>query len=73
MWTYKSHGLSMEIHEKDHRFVLEISDEIYGSYSSPGLAADDVAVFSTGCYDWDKYDGKITDYPLDLSEWNHTS
>ena len=73
MWTYESHGLFMEIYEKDHRFVLRISDAIYGSYSSPEQAADDVAVFSTGCYDWDQYDGKITDYPSDLSEWNRTS
>lgn len=70
MWTYKHSGLLMKIFQKDSRYVLEISGIIFGSYSTPAKAADDVACFCTDCSEWDDLEGIITDYPSDLSEWN---
>lgn len=50
------------------KFALMINDVCCGHYESAIAAADDVYMHVTGCYDWDKLDGKV-DAPTDLSEW----
>lgn len=51
------------------KYVLAIGNTIYGHYPNALLAADDVYTHSTGCYDWDKLDGTISDVPTDIYEW----
>ena len=69
MWTYKSPVGIMRISRSGQKYYLEINGEYYGSYSSPKNAADDVASFVTGCYEWDSLAEVNSDYPADLSEW----
>lgn len=72
MWIYKSRIGPMRIYRKDDGYALEIASNVYGFYASPEAAADDVASFVTGCYDWDKLDCRISNYPVDLSCWTQT-
>lgn len=47
-------------------FGLFVNDELYGTYASASLAADDVYHGYTGLDLWDDED---YDEPCDLSEW----
>lgn len=71
IFRYKSPVGLMQIYYQTTvgRYALQIGDIIYGHYHSAQAAADDVYVHVTGCYDWDRMDGKITNAPTDLSEW----
>ena len=53
----------------DGKYGLFYADELWGRWSSPQAAADDVYTHTTGCYDWDKLDCQVEDVPSDLSEW----
>ena len=69
MWCYHSEICVMRIFLNGKDYSLEIGDTVYGTYSNPVLAADDVASFVTGCYEWDSIETHINNYPKDLSEW----
>ena len=72
MWFYKSPVGLMRIYQKiNRRYCLEISGIVYGTYHSAKAAADDVQSFCTGCDEWDNLSSTFTDYPSDLSEWEH--
>ena len=69
MWVYHSPIGDMVIQQQENgRFCLWLNDERYGSWHSPGFAADDVYHHVTGCYEWDSLDGQV-DAPVDLSGW----
>lgn len=70
MWSYESRAGKMRIMYNGGSYSLEIDNTVYGFYSSPELAADDVASFVTGCYEWDSLALNVTDFPSDLSEWD---
>ena len=70
MWCYKSKVGLMRIYPSGSRYLLEINDVVYGSYQNPIAAADDVASFATGCYEWDSLETVINNYPADISEWD---
>lgn len=70
MWCYNSPiGVIKILLRFDNRYVIEINEEIYGSYPSPQSAADDVYNHATGCYEWDSLDGSIFDVPSEIDEW----
>lgn len=74
MWCYNSSVGIMKIYlSSNQRYILEICDEIYGSYHSPQAAADDVYNHATGCYEWDSLDCCVPDVPSGLSEWESYS
>lgn len=50
------------------RYQLWFNGDIVGVYNSAVAAADDVYTHTTGCYEWDDLDGRVTP-PSDLSEW----
>ena len=70
MWYYRSRVGLMRIIPYKGKYALEIDDEVCGYYQTPDAAADDVASFSTNCYEWDSLASRIKNYPVDLSEWD---
>lgn len=69
MWIYDSPIGSLCIKQiSNNRYAFMLSETTYGFYATPNKAADDVASFCTGCFEWDTLCGTI-DYPEDLSEW----
>lgn len=70
MWIYNSPIGLMMIRPKEGRYLLWIKNELCGSYSSPAKAADDVASFTTGCFEWDHLAYRISNYPADITEWD---
>lgn len=73
MWIYKSPIGLMQIYlNSSGRYSLQIRDTVYGFYSSPAAAADDVCTFTTGCNDWD-FLFLSANPPIDLSEWQRLS
>jgi hypothetical protein len=71
MWVYNSPVGRMTIfRNRRGNFSLQISDEVYGFYTSAAAAADDVYTRSTGCTEWDLLKSvDDTMIPMDLSEW----
>lgn len=69
MWYHQSKVGLIRIFFNGKNYTLEIDDNVYGYYSRADLAADDVAMFTTGCYEWDSLEGHIHNFPGDLSEW----
>lgn len=70
LYIYKSSiGLiAIKFDKNVNKLALWINDDCYGFYTSKAAAADDVAQFETGCYDWDCLYGTAT-YPRDIREW----
>ena len=69
MWVYRSPIGPMCIYPNSSaRYCLKIRDTVYGFYSSPVAAADDVYTFTTGCNEWD-FLFLSANPPTDLSEW----
>ena len=70
MWVYHSPiGPFVIKRLQNGKYGLLYADEIWGQWSPPQAAADDVYTHTTGCYDWDKLDCQIEDVPTDLLEW----
>ena len=69
MWVYHSPIGPLYIKCIDGSYGIWYDGDFYGGYSSPIAAADDVYTFSTGCSEWDLLCDKISDAPIDLSEW----
>ncbi|MEF7565036.1 hypothetical protein V4V35_18690 [Bacillus infantis] len=62
--------MAIAVDKRVNKYALIINDSVYGHYQSAVAAADDVYCHATGCYEWDKLDGKFTDAPTDLYEWD---
>ncbi len=56
--------------DSNYKYALKINDIVYGHYSSPIAAADDVYTHTTGCDEWDLLDGTFMDAPTDIYEWH---
>ena len=69
MWLYRSPIGNIFIKLFQQGYGIVINNEVYGFYKSAVAAADDVYTHTTGCYDWDKLDCKISDVPTDIYEW----
>lgn len=68
-WRYDSAiGPLYIVALKDGTFGFVYDHTIWESSDSPIAEADNVRAHVTGCWDWDKLDGKVPD-PIDLSEW----
>jgi len=52
------------------RWDLGIGNVILGNYHTANAAADDVYNHSTGCYEWDRLDGKLDDVDSNLSYYS---
>lgn len=72
MWFYNSPIGKMSILRlPDGRYGLQYNGTVWESCSTPQSEADNVYMHCTGCYEWDCLDGKLSDVPHDLSEWEH--
>lgn len=70
MWRYKSPIGSL--------YIKKLNNGLYGflyngtileACPTPQIEADNIYMHCTGCSDWDSLDGKVSDVPTDLSEW----
>lgn len=72
MWKYDSPIGPLYIKRlNDGRYGLIYDGTVWESCHSPQVEADNVYMHCTGCYEWDRLDGKVPDAPTDLSEWEH--
>ena len=71
MWSCRKAGFGMQIVKHGSKYRLYINNEFCAEYYSAEAAADDVACFVTGLYEWDCLEGKINP-PDDLSGWTRT-
>lgn len=70
MWKYESPIGALFIKQlNDGHYGLIYNGTVWESCDSPQAEADNVYMHCTGCYDWDKLDGRIPNVPHDLSEW----
>lgn len=69
MWVYHSPIGPLYIMRTNGLYNIWYNNVKYGNYHSAIAAADDVFTFSTGCSEWDLLCDKISDAPVDLSEW----
>ncbi len=70
MWVYHSPIGNLYIKRlHNERYGLVYNNTVWESCHSPQAEADNVYSHVTGCYDWDRLDGQISDVPADLSEW----
>lgn len=70
MWVYHSSIGDIFIKRlRDGRYGMIHNGIVWESCDSPQAEADNVYMHVTGCYDWDRLDGKVFDVPTDLSEW----
>jgi len=67
-YTYNSPIGLLEITQHHRHWQLIIAGEPVGNYSTPQLAADDVAVQVTGHITWDTHPDPSP--PRDLTEWH---
>lgn len=71
MFYYQSKVGLFTIQPFQDGFGLFIDDDLLGVYSSAVAAADDVYTHTTGCFEWDSLDGKVTP-PTDVYEWQRS-
>lgn len=70
MWVYRSPIGNLYIKRLNNgSYGLEYDGTVWESSPSPQIEADNVYTHVTGCYEWDKLDGRVMDVPSDLSEW----
>ena len=51
------------------KWQLFYDNETFGNFDTTIGAADNVYLHATGCYEWDKLDGKFDNVPTDIYEW----
>ncbi len=69
MWIYKSPVGTLSIQRLNNgRYGFVYKGELWESCDTPQAEADNIYVHVTGCWEWDRLDGKV-DAPTDLSEW----
>lgn len=69
-YIYNSDIGRFQIRQTGHlRYQLWIKEELLGEYANADFAAEDVAGFDTGYVEWDKFENKLENVPLNLSEW----
>ena len=70
MWVYNSKIGALYIKPLNNgRFGFFFNNELWESSHTLEAEADNIANFSTNCYEWDSMEGLI-DFPVDLSEWH---
>ncbi len=70
MWKYNSPIGTLFIKRmNDGRYGFIYNGTVWESSHSAEAEADNVYMHCTGCFDWDKLDGKVFDVPADLSGW----
>ena len=69
MWVYKSPiGLLRIQKTREGQYGLWLGGKCYETSNDPQAEADNVYVHVTGCWEWDRLDGKV-DAPTCLAEW----
>lgn len=70
MWLYRSPIGNLYIcQQANGSYGLVYNNTVWECCSTPQAEADNVYCHVTGCYDWDRLDGTVSDVPHDLSEW----
>jgi hypothetical protein len=69
-YIYNSDLGRFQIRQTGHLgYQLWIKEEVLGEYANADFAAEDVAGFDTRHVKWDKFENKLENVPLNLSEW----
>lgn len=70
IYEYNADIGTFEIKQIGHeRYELWLEEEFLGAYESAKFAAEDVAAFSTGYNEWDRFKNELQNFPSDLSQW----
>ncbi len=61
----------IKYNRNNNKWILGKGSDIYGQYSSPIAAADDIYCQSIGCYEWDSFeiDLILEEIPTDIYCW----
>lgn len=71
MWKYRSPigNIYIKYIPSEQKYGMFYNDTCWEACDTPGAEADNVYLHCTGCHDWDKLDGTVSDCPSNLSDW----